>query len=158
MGKQKEKPQPIKESKKIKLKSEVLIKLGVKNQNGRIYEDNENLREMIKDYNERAKTYGGFGELGYPESFDIAFKSISHTVTNVRIKNNAVVGDIEVFHKTNAGRTLSSVIDQCVFRPRAVGTVSPDGEVVLDKIFAFDAINKKEDAFADEDNSESLPN
>jgi len=97
MGKQKEK-----EAKKIKLKAQTLIKLGVKNQNGRIYEDNENLREMIKDYNERSKTYGGFGELGYPENFDVAFKNISHCVKNVKINGDAVVGDIEVFHKTNA--------------------------------------------------------
>lgn len=150
MGKQQE------SDKKIVLTGQLLISLGTVNLNNRIYENNENLRKAIDDYNDRANKFGGFGEFGYPETFDVSFKNVSHSVKNLRIDDNSVVGDVTVLNTTKGGRKLAEMLDRCVFRPRAAGMVLANGEVVLDRIFAFDAINKEDDAFAKD--TEALPN
>lgn len=138
------------EKQPIILKGQLLIKLGVKNLNNHIYLNNENLQEQVIAYNERSKEFGGFGELGYPENFDIAFSNISHKVTNVRIEDDAVIGDVELLDVSKAN-IIKENINDFVFRPRSTGRVKEDGIVVLDKIFAFDAVHKDTDAFASDD-------
>lgn len=124
-----------------------LMYLGEKNLNDRTYIDNENLRESIDAYNERVNRIGvGFGEIGYPEYFDISLTKASHSVKNVRVEGDEVLGDVTLL-KTKAGDSLQEMLDQVVFRPRATGRVDEDGTIHIDRIFAFDAIKKEDDAF-----------
>jgi hypothetical protein len=127
--------------------TKTLMYLGEKNLNDRTYLNNENLREKINEYNEKVNRTGvGFGEIGYPEYFDISLSKASHSVKNVRIENAKVFGDVTLL-KTKAGDSLQEMLDQVVFRPRASGRANEDGTVHIDKIFAFDAIKKEDDAF-----------
>ena len=125
-----------------------LVLLNFKNFNNHIYKDNENLRDSIKDFNDRVKKIGVvYGEYGYPNgNFDTSLSRVSHTIKNVRIEGNKVVGDIKMLN-TNYGKILQSEIDQIVFRPRIAGIVDENGLVVIKKLFTFDAISKDTDAF-----------
>jgi len=137
---------------KIKLTA-TLIPLNQKNLNGRIYENNENLRECIKEFNERQQSLKvAYGELGYPDTFDTNLGRISHSIENVRIEDDRVVGDIKVLD-TPKGKELKKLLREgvnMVIRPRSSGTVNGDGTVNIKKIFSFDAITEREDAFGKE--------
>jgi hypothetical protein len=125
-----------------------LIVLGKKNLNGRTYLDDDNLHEAISEYNDRAERFGGFGEIGYPQTFDISLSRASHGVKNVRVEGNKVVGEISVLN-TKPGEELQKVLENTEFRPRSTGTVNSEGEVLIERIFAFDAIAKEDDSFRD---------
>ena len=80
-----------------------LIPLNVMNLNKRIYLDNDNLRKNIEDFNVKSKLLGGkdgfvYGEYGYPENgaFDTSLSKVSHTISNIRIEDDKVVGDISI--------------------------------------------------------------
>lgn len=122
-----------------------LLPLNQLNGNGRIYQDNENLRESIADFNRRVEERGvAYGELGYPETTETYLGNVSHTVKNVRIEDDKVVGDITLLNTIN-GKTLKELFKNddtgIVFRPRASGTVT------INKIHSYDAINASEDSF-----------
>jgi len=127
-----------------------LIPLNQVNLNGRIYQDNENLRQCIKDFNEKQeKLHVAYGELGHPDTFDTTLRRVSHTIENVRIEDDKVVGEIKVLN-THCGKDLKDLLEkgEMVFRPRALaGSVNPDGTVNIKKVFSFDAVNKSNDAF-----------
>jgi hypothetical protein len=126
-----------------------LFQLDVKNLNGRIYQDNDNLRKSIEDYNNKPSKYG---QIGFPENddyYDQSIREISHTVENVRIDGDRVVGDIRILN-THSGKILKELLDDGiphVFRSRAIGHTNEDGTVNIKKIFAFDAIPKNIDSF-----------
>lgn len=128
-----------------------LLPLNILNGNGRIYQDNENLRESIADFNKRVDEVGvAYGELGYTNSFNTSLARVSHTIKNVRIEDDKVVGDITLINTIN-GRTLKELFKYdnpgIVFRPRAAGITHPDGTVTIQKVFSYDAINESEDSF-----------
>lgn len=123
--------------------SGTLLHLGVKNLNGRIYEDNENLRKSIEEYNNKPSKYG---QIDFPETLDQDLRTISHVVENVRVEEDKVVGDIRILD-TPQGKILKDVVDGYVFRSRALGRTEFDGKVYVKEIFAFDAIPKNIDSF-----------
>jgi hypothetical protein len=127
-----------------------LIPLNKENLNGRIYMDNENLRENIADFNERVTRYGCvYGEFDPPrDRFDTSLSMVSHVVQNVRIEDDKVVGDIRILN-THFGKELREIFDQMVFRPRSAGIINDDGTVTIKKIFTFDAIEADIDSFAE---------
>jgi len=120
------------------------------NLNGRIYRDNENLREAIKEFNERKEKTGVvYGQLGYPSypmDFNTHINQVSHTIENVRIENNKVKGEIKILDTPN-GRILKDNINNYVFRSRGAGSTNIDGSIHLSKLFTYDAIHVDEDAF-----------
>ena len=124
-----------------------LLRLNEVNLNGRIYRDNENLRESIKDFNDRQKKMGvAYGELGYPDTFDTNLGNVSHCIKNVRIEGDNVVGDIRVLD-TEKGNILQEKLNEMVIRPRAAGNTNADGTVNISRVYSFDAIPKDEDSF-----------
>jgi len=128
----------------MKLENQTLINLGVRNNlNNRIYEDNDNLRECIKDFNDRVDKYGKvYGQLGHPDRFDTHFLKVSHTIKNVRVEEDKVVGDIEIL-KTPSGEILQEMIDDGLdyaITSRAAGSTNEDGTVTIKKIFSFDFV------------------
>ena len=130
-----------------------LLPLNQLNGNGRIYQDNENLRESIADFNKRVNDTGvAYGELGYPDTFETYLSNVSHMVKNVRIEDDKVVGDITLINTYN-GKTLQELFKYdnhgIVFRPRAAGKTNADGTVTIQKIFSYDAIFESSDSFGD---------
>lgn len=127
-----------------------LIPLNQLNLNGRIYQDNENLRNCIKEFNEKQeRLHVAYGELGYPDTFDTTLRRVSHTIENVRIEDDKVVGEIKILN-TSCGKELKDILDKggdFVFRPRAAGSVNSDGTVNIKKVFSFDAVNRSNDSF-----------
>lgn len=137
-------------SEKIKFTT-TFIPLNVKNLNGHIYLDNDNLRESIDELNKRTIKYGCvYGEYNYPYEnvFDTNLSKVSHVIDNVRIEDDKVVGDVTILH-TKHGKELINNYQNMVFRPRSAGIVEENGLVVIKKLFTFDAVDKDADAFLD---------
>ncbi len=125
-----------------------LLPLNVLNGNGRIYENNDNLKETIKDFNDRVEKNGpALGTLGYPADMETILSSVSHTIKNVRIEDDKVVGDITILN-TAQGKILQELMGvDIVYRPRAIGTTNPDGTVNIQKILSYDAVSSSNDSF-----------
>lgn len=135
-----------------------LIPLNVKNLNNHIYLDNENLRECINNLNNRITKIGVvYGELNYPDKenfFNYSLGRISHTIKNVRIEDDNVIGEITIAN-THHGRELEhNFINEVVFRPRISGIVDENGLVIIKYLFTFDAVRKDVDAFFVNEKSE----
>lgn len=126
----------------------VLVPLGVKNLNDRIY-DLKAAEKIIADFNIR-KQIGIYGELGHPEEFDmhgsISLSNTSHLIENIEIEDNCIVGYIKVLN-TKKGKILKEDINNYVFRPRSSGTIDNNGVITIEKFITFDAILKETDAF-----------
>ena len=89
------------------------------------------------------------GEIGYPEDFEVSLSRVSHSIKNVRIEEDLLIGDIEILN-TSSGNNLKKMIEEgleIVFRPRAVGVINENKEVTVDKLLAFDAIPATTDSF-----------
>ena len=126
----------------------ILTPLNQLNLNGRIYQDNDSLRECIKDFNEKPNK---FGEIGHPDigRFEISLNDVSHSIENVKIEDDKVIGDIEIL-ETPRGKVLKELYDngKIVFRPRSLGHVDYNSKIViLNTILSYDAINVDEDSF-----------
>jgi hypothetical protein len=89
-----------------------------------------------------------FGEIGYPNSFEVSMKNVSHAISNFRIKDNILYGDIQILD-TTSGKTLYELMKNInyVFRPRGKGIITDKGMIENYTICAFDAIPMNEDSF-----------
>ena len=56
--------------------------IGVKNRNGRIYEESEYLPQ-IEALQEKIKNSKLMGELDHPQAFDVSLKNVSHVVEDL---------------------------------------------------------------------------
>lgn len=125
-----------------------LIHFGYMNKNGRIYSINS---YDWNDVIQRAQNGSLLGELDHPDRFDVLLTDVSHVIKNVEVFQDGVYGEIDILN-TAKGRELKSLIDsgiKMVFRPRSIGDVDSNGNVIIKKIFTFDAILSSEDAFFD---------
>ena len=130
------------------LKNIPLLKLNVLNANDRIYDSiaGDKILEDIANKPSGALIYG---ELGFPERFDTTLNNVSHTVKNVRVIENLIVGDIDILD-TPSGRILNNSVPHYVFRPRCSGTINAEDKVVtIAKFFTFDAIRREADSYSD---------
>jgi hypothetical protein len=128
-----------------------LIYLNKENLNGRIYANNENLREQIEQFNNKGDR---FGQIGFPDGDISITGTVSHSIRNVRIEDDKVMGEITILN-TPHGEILKQLIDTVVFRPCSMGNINADHTVRIDKIISFSAVPKKEDPF-DDDNYENF--
>ncbi len=129
--------------KQIVKRQVTLLYINKLNKNGRIY-NLENTQSAISSLNKRE--YPLYGELGYPDSFDSSLRSLSHTIQNIHISGNEVIGEVTTLN-TPMGKILLKNFDDYVIRPRSTGSVDSDGNVTVEKIYTFDAILKKDDSF-----------
>lgn len=127
-----------------------LLKLNEVNLNGRIYQNNDNLREAIEEYNSKQFQ---FGEIGFSDNFDTSLNNVSHVVDNVRIEDNLVLGDVTIL-STDKGKILKDLLNidnnvnnNVVFRSKSSGVVGDGGVVTLRKLHSFDVVNSNEDPF-----------
>lgn len=116
------------------MKAVVLLK-GLKDRRGRQYKE-EDLRKLVV-----GKAL--FGELGEGMGTTINLERVSHTITNIRIVDGDLIGDID-FLKTPMGVIASTFVNEGVNLKtsiRAVGTVNKD--LVVDDllVYGFDFIS-----------------
>jgi hypothetical protein len=134
----------------------------VENLNGRIYtkECAENIVRQVQELADSGETL--LGQIGYPNGDDYRGKlgEISHEVKEIHInpETHAVDGTIEILDTTPNGKRLLEMIDHDMkkfnesfaIRPRGIGEINKNKEVVNYEIVSFDIIHKKDDAFLDE--------
>ncbi len=117
------------------MKDVVLLK-GLKDRIGRQYKE-EDLRKTAV-----GRTL--FGELGEGMGTTINLERASHTISNIRIVDGDLVGDID-FLKTPMGIIASIFVDEGVNLKtsiRAVGTVNKDLVVEDLMVYGFDFISE----------------
>jgi len=127
--------------KKIKVN---LIPFGFKNLNNRIYTKESIDFNKLKEKIDNGRLYG---ELGMGE-MDISLSRVSHLITNIELKNNYLMGEVEILNTPN-GNILNDLLNTntIVFRPRGIGNVDENGYTILTNLITFDAIPVEEDSF-----------
>ena len=122
-----------------------LLKFDVLNLNDRIYTKKE-VEPCLISLKEKIRDGVLFGELGYPENYDVCLREASHKILDLYIEDDYLIGVIETLNNSN-GLVLKEIIDTVVFRPSSIGTVNEDKYIKLEKILTFNAINSETDAF-----------
>lgn len=134
---------------KNKTMTKQLIKFGVMNANGRLYRKSELLKTTFdadgleQTELERLNKHVLYGQFGYPEGSDPTHKyNATHSVMNIRINDDWLEGDVTILNEN-----ILPILNNLVFRPRALGTVDHKGIVRDLEIIEFDAILKSDDKF-----------
>lgn len=122
-----------------------LLKFDVLNLNNRIYTKKE-VEPCLISLKEKIRDGVLFGELGYPENYDVSLREASHKILDLYIEDDYLIGVIETLNNSS-GHVLKELIDTVVFRPSSIGTVNENKYVRLENILTFDAINSETDAF-----------
>ena len=115
------------------MKDVVLLK-SLKDRRGRHYKESDLRNQVV------GKAL--FGELGEGMGTTMNLERVSHTITNIRIVDNDLVGDID-FLKTPMGVIASTLVGEGVNLKtsiRAVGTTNKEGVVEYLMIYGFDLI------------------
>ena len=99
--------QSIKENKPLRV-SGIIQRAGVKNHNGRIYEQKILEREIKKYIDGPVKERRALGELDHPESSVINLQNASHNITKVYWNGDDVMGEVEVL-STPSGNILKEL-------------------------------------------------
>lgn len=123
-----------------------LLHFGYVNKNGRMYTKDSYDWSKIQNLSKQGMLCG---ELDQPDRCDVLLSNISHVIKDIEIFEDGVYGEIEIL-STPKGNELKTLIDNgidMVFRPRSTGTVDSNGNVHIDKIYAFDAILASQDSF-----------
>jgi len=124
----------------IDMKDVVLLK-SLKDRRGRVYREEDLLNQVV------GKSF--FGEIGNGMETTVNLERVSHTVTNIRIVDNDLVGNID-FLKTPTGMIASTLVGEGVnlrTSIRAVGNVNNvNEELVVENliVFGFDLITENE--------------
>ena len=124
--------QSIKENKPLRV-SGIIQRAGVKNHNGRIYEQAILEREIKKYIDGPVKERRALGELDHPDSSVINLNNVSHNIVEVTMKGNDVHGVVEVL-TTPAGNILKELFRCGVtvgISSRGMGSVEENSDGVL---------------------------
>ena len=126
-----------------------LIRFGVMNGNGRLYQKDELTKIILDDDGfettqiERLNNGVLYGQFGHLDNGDIIHKyNATHSIKNFRIDGDWLIGDVTILNPS-----ILPIIDVLVFRPRAFGEIGENGVVNGLEIIGFDAILKTEDKF-----------
>ena len=124
--------QSIRENKPLRVGG-VIQRAGVKNHNGRIYEQ-EILEREIKKYIEGpVREKRALGELDHPESSVINLNNVSHNIVEVTMKGNDVHGVVEIL-TTPSGNILKELFRCGVtvgISSRGMGSVEENSDGIL---------------------------
>jgi ElaB/YqjD/DUF883 family membrane-anchored ribosome-binding protein len=121
----------------------IFTEFGVKNKNGRIYEESEvipHIEAMQKRISERKLV----GELDHPKSFDVSYKNASHVIEELRYdkEKQQVIGRIRLLDTSN-GKEAQALCDAGIplhISSRAAGVVENNGKVRIKKMFTYDLV------------------
>ena len=124
--------QSIKENKPLRVGG-IIQRAGVKNHNGRIYEQAILEREIKKYIDGPVREKRALGELDHPDSSVINLNNVSHNIVEVTMKGGDVHGVVEVL-TTPAGNILKELFRCGVtvgISSRGMGSVEENSEGVL---------------------------
>ncbi len=124
--------QSIKENRPLKVGG-IIQRAGVKNHNGRIYEQDILEREIKKYIDGPVKENRALGELDHPESSVINLNNVSHNIVEITMKGGDVHGVIEIL-TTPAGNILKELFRCGVtvgISSRGMGSVEENSDGVL---------------------------
>ena len=124
--------QSIKENKPLRVGG-IIQRAGVKNHNGRIYEQKILEREIKKYIDGPVREKRALGELDHPESSVINLNNVSHNIVEVTMKGNDVHGVVEIL-TTPAGNILKELFRCGVtvgISSRGMGSVEENADGVL---------------------------
>jgi methyl-accepting chemotaxis protein len=117
--------------------------MGVKNRNGRVYDESEYLPQ-VESLREKIKSSKLMGELDHPQNFDISLKNVSHVIEDIYYDKDSrqVRGKIRLLN-TDAGRQAKALVDDGIplhISSRAAGVVESNGKVKIKKLFTYDLV------------------
>jgi uncharacterized protein YoxC len=117
--------------------------MGVKNKNGRVYDESEYLPQ-VESLQAKIKSSKLMGELDHPQNFDISLKNVSHVIEEITYdkENRQVRGKIRLLN-TDAGRQARALVDDGIplhISSRAAGVVEANGAVKIKKLFTYDLV------------------
>lgn len=115
------------------------------NANGRIY-TTEVMASAIANFNKTTHGYNSIGTLGFPDDQNIDVSKISHTVHNLRIDENYMIGEIMIL-ETECGNLLSLTLQDMEFRSSGVGKVNDVGIVSEYQILTISAVPRDQATF-----------
>ena len=124
--------QSIRENKPLRVGG-IIQRAGVKNHNGRIYEQEILEREIKKYINGPVKEKRALGELDHPESSVINLNNVSHNIVEVTMKGNDVHGIVEIL-TTPSGNILKELFRCGVtvgISSRGMGSVQENSDGIL---------------------------
>jgi len=124
--------QSIKENRPLRVGG-IIQRAGVKNHNGRIYEQKILEREIKKYINGPVREKRALGELDHPDSSVINLNNVSHNIVEVTMKGNDVHGVVEIL-TTPAGNILKELFRCGVtvgISSRGMGSVEENSDGVL---------------------------
>ena len=124
--------QSIKENRPLRV-SGIIQRAGVKNHNGRIYEQKILEREIKKYIDGPVREKRALGELDHPESSVINLNNVSHNIVEVTMKGGDVHGVVEIL-TTPAGNILKELFRCGVtvgISSRGMGSVEENSDGVL---------------------------
>ena len=124
--------QSIRENKPLRVGG-VIQRAGVKNHNGRIYEQEILEREIKKYIDGPVREKRALGELDHPESSVINLNNVSHNIVEVTMKGNDVHGVVEIL-TTPSGNILKELFRCGVtvgISSRGMGSVEENSDGVL---------------------------
>ena len=103
---------------------------GIKNANGRIYEEKLLKRETDKFMDEKIKNKVGWGELGHPEASEINLANAAIITESLEWRGNDLYGKAKVID-TPAGKTVKALMraGKIGISSRGLGTVNENGKV-----------------------------
>ena len=132
--------QSIKENRPLRVGG-IIQRAGVKNHNGRIYEQNILEREIKKYIDGLVREKSALGELDHPESSVINLNNVSHNIVEVTMKGGDVHGVVEIL-TTPAGNILKELFRCGVtvgISSRGMGSVeeNSDGVLMVQEDFDF---------------------
>ena len=81
------------------------------------------------------------GTVGIPEGWEIPLDQISHQVTNLRIEDGYLVGNVTIL-ETEAGKAAEALLSSASpdFRMRGTGLVSKDGVISDYELISIDLV------------------
>lgn len=111
----------------------IMQRVGVKNQNGRIYK-REILEKEVKNYIENfVKVGNAYGELDHPESAIVSLKNASHIVRELWWVGDDLMGTIELLN-TPSGNIAKAIVEgghTLGISSRGTGSVTQTNEGTL---------------------------
>ena len=124
--------QSIRENKPLRVGG-IIQSAGVKNHNGRIYEQEILEREIKKYIDGPVREKRALGELDHPESSVINLNNVSHNIVEVTMKGNDVHGVVEIL-TTPSGNILKELFRCGVtvgISSRGMGSVQENSDGIL---------------------------
>ena len=108
----------------------IFATFGIKNANGRIYEEKILKRETDKFMNEKIQNKVGWGELGHPEHSDINLSNAAIITESLEWRDKDLYGKAKVLD-TPAGMTVKALMKagKLGVSSRGLGTVNENGHV-----------------------------